>query len=144
MVKTVRQGQTRSVDSHATKSPVTQSQRKSSQSKSKKGAPIPQSPVVEYPCKVCKKNVGQEDSLQCDNCDSWSHLGCTSLSQTQYNFLHDYPSDNFKWFCQDCNNLLPLNAPNSKPVDDTRLDLQDKKIDALTTAINDICLTDHS
>ena len=151
MVQTIRHGQVKSrvktpgVSSGSAVTPVVGTRRSSTKNddKNKKNAAPPPtlSPEAGYPCNVCRQNVGEVDALQCDNCQSWAHLGCTSLSLTQYNFLHDYPSSNFKWFCHRCDALVPFKASVSDSGQEARFDAQDTKIDSLTEVIKDISNT---
>lgn len=54
---------------------------------------------INYPCTYCNKKA-----LQCDFCDDWTHLKCTSLSLNEYNTLSI--SDDC-YFCHLCEDRLP-------------------------------------
>ena len=38
-----------------------------------------------YPCRVCVQDCAmEEESIQCDGCQSWLHQKCLHMSQSQY------------------------------------------------------------
>ena len=53
---------------------------------------------IRFPCGICLKSVNNRQ-LQCDFCDSWVHLKCNELSNTDYKYLRQC-SDT--WFCIKC------------------------------------------
>lgn len=60
---------------------------------------------VKYPCTVCHKAVrSNQQGLQCDFCDLWTHRKCTNISITEYNRLGK--SDD-TYYCHMCGNRLP-------------------------------------
>jgi hypothetical protein len=43
---------------------------------------------IKYPCTNCKKGVrSNQRAIQCDFCDEWTHMKCTTISLSQYNKL---------------------------------------------------------
>ena len=43
---------------------------------------------IKHPCISCKKSVrSNQKAIQCDFCDEWTHLKCTTLSNSEYNIL---------------------------------------------------------
>ena len=60
---------------------------------------------IKYPCTYCKKPTKcNQKALQCDFCDDWTHLKCTSLSLSEYKTLSR--SDDC-YFCHLCEDRLP-------------------------------------
>ena len=60
---------------------------------------------IKYPCTYCKKPTKwNQKALQCDFCDDWTHLKCTSLSLNEYKTLSR--SDDC-YFCHLCEDRLP-------------------------------------
>ena len=42
----------------------------------------------EYPCRVCRDEVANEDSsIQFDLCDQWNHIDCIGVSIRKYEKL---------------------------------------------------------
>ena len=61
-----------------------------------------------FPCSVCKFNVhSNSKAIQCDICNSWVHLKCTRLSNTEYS---DLSNSTDTWFCLTClSSIFPFN-----------------------------------
>ena len=60
---------------------------------------------VKYPCSLCRKPTkSNQKAIQCDFCDAWTHLKCTSLSLSQYQKLAN--SDE-TFYCNLCSDRLP-------------------------------------
>ena len=63
---------------------------KSSNSSIKKGEST-------YPCKLCPKNVRDNDyAILCDFCQTWTHIKCNHLSYIDYKYLQGC---NEPWYC---------------------------------------------
>lgn len=66
---------------------------------------------MKYPCRIWNKNVGT-NSIQCDICDHWVHLRCTTLTK---NDLVTLGSSDDPWYCQLClGNCLPFSSLNQE------------------------------
>ena len=66
----------------------------------------------EYPCKVCRDEVANEDSsVQCDLYDQWTHIDCIGISIRKYEKLK---SDSSPWYCPICSSELPFFQMNNK------------------------------
>ena len=69
--------------------------------------PRPRTVNWRHPCGSCKKPVrSNQRGLQCDGCDTWTHLKCLpecmAISVQEYDLLGNSSSD---WYCFNC--LLP-------------------------------------
>lgn len=55
---------------------------------------------IAFPCRVCSQEcLMEEESLQCDGCESWLHQHCIGMSWTQYvNF--NKPHLHLQFFCR--------------------------------------------
>ena len=55
-------------------------------------------------CENCKVTFYEKDDalLQCDRCDKWSCLNCTSLTAEHYKLLNAKASKRLHWFCDTC------------------------------------------
>ena len=43
---------------------------------------------IKYPCTNCKKGVrSNQRAIQCDFCDEWTRMKCTTISLSQFNKL---------------------------------------------------------
>ena len=52
---------------------------------------------VKFPCKVCGKNVNDNDqAIQCDLCNYWIHINCNNFSYIDYKSLQN---SNDPWCC---------------------------------------------
>ena len=60
-----------------------------------------------YICPICKNILKTKDaSIQCDFCDEWIHLKCSSLKKEEFDLLS---LSETKWYCSRCIfELLPL------------------------------------
>lgn len=47
-----------------------------------------------WDCCKCKKELGEESSIGCDECDKWFHFSCVSLQSA--------PKKDESWFCPHC------------------------------------------
>jgi hypothetical protein len=60
---------------------------------------------IKHPCISCKKSVrSNQKVIQYDFCDEWTHLKCTTLSNSDYNILST-SHDRFWWnsiYCESC------------------------------------------
>lgn len=58
-------------------------------------------PKIKYPCGVCAKSVrNNQDSIQCDQCDDWTHRTCLKMSkETFQKYVEDEES---KFSCPSC------------------------------------------
>ena len=79
---------------------------KNSRSISKQGGPI-------FPCKLCPKNVTDNDNaILCDLCQTWVHIKCNHLNYMDYKYLQGC---NETWYCLSCSNtLFPLGNLNNQ------------------------------
>ena len=60
---------------------------------------------IRYPCTVCQKAVrSNQQGIQCDFCDRWTHRKCTNISISEYKRLGN--SDD-PFFCYICEVRLP-------------------------------------
>ncbi|KAK3087255.1 hypothetical protein FSP39_003689 [Pinctada imbricata] len=58
-----------------------------------------------YPCTICRKpSKSNQQALQCDFCDLWTHRKCAKLSVTEYEKLG---SPDEMYYCHLCINRLP-------------------------------------
>ena len=64
---------------------------------------------VKFPCASCKQAVkSNQHGIFCDNCETWIHLKCTSLTLNDY---HNLAKDNNPWTCHIClSNIFPFNS----------------------------------
>ena len=83
------------------------------------------------PCRVCDRNVGRGDNLQCDRCASWLHLKCSKLTREEFDFLYAHPETSIAWYCNPCKAEL-LSGPDGQ---DDRVAQQGAKIDTLTEVV---------
>ena len=57
-----------------------------------------------FPCKLCPKNVTDNDNaILCDLCQTWVHIKCNHLNYMDYKYLQDW---NEPWYCLSCTNTL--------------------------------------
>ena len=66
---------------------------------------------IEY-CKLCKEEVTKKcEGITCDRCDCWWHASCAELTEWEYSFFNDKPSEdsirNIKWICKICKEEEP-------------------------------------
>ena len=55
---------------------------------------------VRDPCGECCKPVrANQDGLQCDGCDTWTHRACLNMTKQEY---HRFGSSHENWFCRVC------------------------------------------
>ena len=60
---------------------------------------------IRYPCTKCKQPVkSNQKALQCDFCDHWTHLRCTTITVKEYHILAKCDD---QYFCHLCNDRLP-------------------------------------
>jgi hypothetical protein len=60
---------------------------------------------IQCPCTNCQKPVkSNQRAIQCDFCDHWTRLSCTTLSRPEYELLST--SDN-TFYCYSCSQRLP-------------------------------------
>ena len=60
---------------------------------------------IRYPCTKCKQPVkSNQKALQCDFCDHWTHLRCTTIPVKEYHILAKCDD---QYFCHLCNDRLP-------------------------------------
>lgn len=56
---------------------------------------------ISCPCRVCNQECRmEEESIQCDSCQSWLHQDCVSMSVSQYMLLSE--KTYFQFFCRSC------------------------------------------
>jgi len=62
----------------------------------------PTEPEETHTCKLCQKvyTDKNERMLQCERCEHWVCLTCTTYSDLEYKVLADRVE--FHWFCQSC------------------------------------------
>lgn len=63
--------------------------------------------MIRFPCSVCNKLVtDNQDAIQCDSCNLWSHRKCNGISTVEYENL--FSSEN-EWVCFTCyENAIPF------------------------------------
>ena len=84
------------------------------------------------PCRICDRNVGRGESLQCDRCMSWVHMKkCSKLTQEEFDFLTDHPDCSVQWYCNTCKTEI-VSGPDGQ--DDT-VARQGAKIDTLIEVV---------
>jgi len=50
-------------------------------------------------CRVCKKQVGEEDQgLECEICKKWWHLGCVDIEDSQYKMIARHCKGTIHWY----------------------------------------------
>jgi hypothetical protein len=60
---------------------------------------------IKYPCTNCKKGVrSNQRAIQCDFCDEWTHMKCTTISLSQYNKLS---TSDETFYCTKCIDRIP-------------------------------------
>ena len=60
---------------------------------------------IRYPCTKCKNPVkSNQKALQCDFCDHWTHLRCTTITIKEYHMLAKCDD---QYFCHLCYDRLP-------------------------------------
>ena len=58
---------------------------------------------IRYLCTKCKQPVkSNQKALQCDFCDHWTHLRCTTITVKEYHILAKCDDQYFCYFCYDC------------------------------------------
>ena len=40
--------------------------------------------VIKEPCSICRGECHKFDRIQCDECDKWVHLSCTTLTHEEF------------------------------------------------------------
>ena len=54
-----------------------------------------------YPCGKCEMNCSDSNkAVQCEYCDTWSHIACVDINEAVYTFIKN--SRGFRWYCQQC------------------------------------------
>ena len=68
---------------------------------------------VYYPRKSCEKLIREnENSLQCDLCETWIHFKCSHLNFIDYKKLQNQTEP---WHCFCCNcTIFPFSKPNNQ------------------------------
>ena len=57
-----------------------------------------------FPCKLCPKNVTDNDNaILCNLCQTWVHIKCNHLNYMDYKYLQGC---NEPWYCLSCSNTL--------------------------------------
>ena len=65
-----------------------------------------------YPCGTCKIEVKNEDeSVQCDLCDKWSHAFCVDISSAEYEKLK---ISTLPWYCPICAKEMPFSSLSNR------------------------------
>jgi hypothetical protein len=60
---------------------------------------------IKYPCTNCKKGArSNQRAIQCDFCDEWTHMKCTTISLSQFNKLS---TSDETFYCTKCIDRLP-------------------------------------
>ena len=55
---------------------------------------------IKFPCGKCVKSVrSNQDALQCEDCDVWTHRNCLAMSKQEYYRLGTCTES---WFCETC------------------------------------------
>ena len=71
---------------------------------------IKKNPYIKWRCPICTDKYciqcnkvfskGCLESIYCDRCTFWYHVGCTDLSKSEFKHLSSLPSE--KWKCKSC------------------------------------------
>ena len=73
-------------------------------SSKKQGGPDSDTTVTKFPCKLCPKNVSDNDNaILCDLCQTWVHIKCNHLNYIDYKYLQGC---NEPWYCLSCTTML--------------------------------------
>ena len=66
------------------------------------------SKISKYPCRICSKNVNQnQQAIFCSKCSQWHHRKCNGTSVSEYELLMS-EDDNIPWYCIIC--IIESNA----------------------------------
>ncbi len=71
-----------------------------------------------FPCGTCNINIGEEDSLECDRCQTWTHgsTQCFGLPRQVFQMIIKHNNDGVTYVCTECRlrgNSRPHNQQNS-------------------------------
>ena len=94
---------------------------------------------IEHSCRKCNKEVGDEDSLDCDRCHTWLHLKCSELSKDEWSYCQKNPKSKLKYYCQPCQ--LDIMGDGTT---DSRISHQNAKIDSLTEVVRQVLKQNES
>ena len=73
-------------------------------SSKKRGGPDSDTTISKFPCKLCPKNVSDNDNaILCDPCQTWVHIKCNHLNYIDYKYLQGC---NEPWYCISCTTML--------------------------------------
>ena len=76
----------------------------------------------EFHCKICSKTcTWNQNAIQCELCEKWSHIGCVNISNEKFEALSEIPGS--KWFCEIC---VPV--VNSKIIGHLNLEVQAREL----------------
>jgi len=59
----------------------------------------------QFPCLICKKNVGNSKSVECQVCEQWVHTTCENLNEEIYKLLlaqRKSKGGGIRWMCTSC------------------------------------------
>ena len=97
-----------------------------------KTSPIKFLADTDIKCRICSNTVDdQGDGIDCDRCNGWVHLTCSKVTQKEYKWLSDNPTDAFKHFCKLCEEEL-------KGTKDNATAQQNAKIEHLTEIVKTV------
>ena len=65
----------------------------------------------QYRCGVCKLEVNNDDSFQCNLCDRWNHFNCGEINKRKYGKLKNDP---LPWYCPAGISEIPFSQINNK------------------------------
>ena len=75
--------------------------------------------------------VDDEEGIKCDRCDVWTHLNCSDISKSEYDFLSRTKTSSILWYCEQCHKDM---KDKIEPGD--RMAEQAAKIETLTATVN--------
>ena len=68
--------------------------------------------VIYFPCSICTKTNGDNDSKYCDKCNLWMNIKCNNLNFIDYQYLN---GNYDPWFRRKCNSeFYPFGTLNNK------------------------------
>ena len=66
-----------------------------------------------FPCGICKVEVGEEDSVECTKCSTWTHQGCSGLTRNVFDVIAKNKNKGVTYVCTTCR----LSKPSSGKTD---------------------------
>ena len=85
---------------------------------------------VQHNCRICQKDAG-EDWISCDRCSCMMHVECSSIENTEFDYLRNHADTKLLFYCSICTEELKGNEGQ-----DTKISQLNAKIDSLTETVN--------